>query len=121
MMRLVIVGLAVFGLVQAAWAQGAGPSATSVSLIFFAAGVVGAALKSYLANDQTTLSKKSLGDVILGGIGGILLPLVIPLPPATTVIQQAAIIASLTYVGVDVIQNALQKFGITLPGTPKQP
>jgi phosphate/sulfate permease len=117
MTRVLIVLLAVFGVVHEAWAQG-GPSATTVSVIFFVAGVVGAGLKSYLANDQTTLSKKSLGDVILGGIGGILLPLVTPLPAGTTVIQQAAIVAALSYVGVDVIQNALQKFGITLPGSP---
>ncbi len=87
------------------------------SLVFLLAGLVGAACKAYLSNDQATQSRKSLGDVLLGGLGGILLPTVIPVPPAWNLVQDAALVAALTYSGVDIIQNVLQKFGVTLPAT----
>jgi hypothetical protein len=89
-----------------------------VSVMFFVAGLVGAACKACLSNDQATWSRKSIGDVVLGGVGGILLPTIVPLPVAWNMLQQAALIAGLTYSGVDVIQNVLQKLGLALPGGP---
>lgn len=94
-----------------------------VSLVFFVAGVVGAACKAFFSNDQATWSRKSIGDVILGGLTGILFPLLspVPLPEQANLLQQAAIVAGAAYLGSDLIQNALQKFGITLPGVPFAP
>lgn len=91
------------------------------SLVFFLAGVVGAAGKAFFSNDQATWSRKSIGDIVLGGLGGILLPTVTPLPPAWNVLEDAALIAGLSYAGVDIIQNVLQKFGASLPGVPPSP
>lgn len=119
LMVAVLIGLL---MVVPAWAQpSTGVSPTTASLVFFAAGVLGAILKSYLSADQQTKSKKTLGDVILGGLTGILIPLLAPslIPANANIVQQAALVAVGAYAGSDIIQNALMKVGITLPAAPK--
>ncbi len=95
----------------------------TISAVFFVAGVVGAACKAFFSNDQATWSRKSFGDVVLGGLTGILFPLIspVPLPTDANILQQAAIVAGAAYMGSDLIQNALQKFGKSLPGVPPTP
>lgn len=96
-------------------------SPVMTSLMFFVAGLLGAACKAYLSNDQATFSRKSVGDVVLGGLTGLLFPLLspVPLPMHANLLQQAAMVAGAAYMGSDLIQNALQKFGISLnAGTP---
>ncbi len=93
-------------------------NAAIVSGIYFISGLLGAAVKAYGSNDQVTFSRKSVGDLILGGLTGILLPLVTPslIPSGANIVQQAAVVALLAYAGSDIIQNFLTKFGVTLPG-----
>ncbi len=98
-------------------------SPVMISIVFFVAGLAGAACKAFFSNDQATWSRKSVGDVVLGGLTGILFPLVspMPLPTDANILQQAAIVAAAAYMGSDVIQNVLQKFGKSLPGVPSAP
>lgn len=93
------------------------------SVVFFVAGLIGAACKAFFSNDQATWSSKSVGDVVLGGLTGILFPLFspMPLPEQANILQQAAVVAGVAYMGSDLIQNALQKFGKALPGVPPTP
>lgn len=93
----------------------------TISAVLFAAGLVGAAAKAWCSTDQATVSRKSIGDVLLGGLTGLLVPLFAPafLPAGANLLQQAALIALAAYTSADVIQNVLQKIGVTLPAAPK--
>lgn len=120
MLYWAVVSVALAVSVAPAWAQ-TKMGAAAASGVFFVAGLVGAGLKAYFSNDQATLGKKSVGDVILGGVSGILVPVLLPLPTDWNIVQQGALVVGLSYFGVDLIQNALQKVGVTLPPTPPKP
>ena len=90
-------------------------------LMFLVAGLVGGGLKAWLSGSQETLSKKSLGDVVVAGLVGLLWPLIgpIPLPKEATLLQQAGMITLICYAASHVVTSVLAKFGAPLdPGKP---
>lgn len=84
------------------------------SLAFLIAGLVAAALKSYVSADQATFSRKSVADIIIGGAVGLLYPLfpLVPLPTEATLLQQAALVGVLCYFSSDLLTGILTKLGI---------
>jgi uncharacterized membrane protein YraQ (UPF0718 family) len=82
-----------------------------VSVYLALGGIAGSALKAFVSNDQVTLSRKSIADVLLGGAVGVLLPLfpVIPIPKDASVLQQAALVGAVAYLAGDVLVNLFQK------------
>src|SRR5512137_364191 len=93
-------------------------NAAVVSVVYFVSGLIGSAIKAAGSHDQQTFSSKSLADLVLGGITGILVPLVMPslIPTNANIVQQGAVVAVIAYTGSDIIQNFLGKAGVTLPG-----
>jgi len=79
------------------------------TLIFLAAGALGAALRALAANDQDTFSRKSIVDVVVGALAGVLYPVfpVMALPTDASVWQQAALVALVGYVGASIAQNTI--------------
>ncbi len=87
----------------------------NVSLAYGIAGLIGSGLKAWVSNDQASLSKKSLADVLIGGAVGILYPLMpfVPFPEGANLLQQSAMIGVISYFSSDLITNVMTKFGIT--------
>src|SRR5262245_52576735 len=88
-----------------------GRTTMNPSLIFLLAGMLGAALRSLVASDQWTLSRKSVVDVVVGGLAGVLYPRfpLIGFPDGSTIWEQGAMIALLGYFGASVVQNILAR------------
>lgn len=94
-----------------------------VSLTFLLAGLVGGALKAFLSNSQENISVKSLGDVVIAGLVGLLWPALgpIPIPEKLTLIQQAGFITFISYTGSHVVTSVLGKIGYPLNAGPSSP
>ena len=74
-------------------------------------GLVGSALKAWITASQATFSKKSIGDVLIGGAVGLLWPVLgpIPIPADLAIAQKAALVGVLAYVASDFLQNAITR------------
>lgn len=82
----------------------------NTTLLLFIAGLVGSALRAASTYSHDTFSPKSITDVIVGGIVGVLYPLSgAPLPADPW--QAAAVVAGASYVGASVLQGALGRLG----------
>jgi VIT1/CCC1 family predicted Fe2+/Mn2+ transporter len=86
-----------------------------ISVAFGIAGLIGSGLKAWVSNDQASLSKKSLADVLIGGAVGVLYPLMplVPIPDHATMLQASTLIGIMSYFSSDLITNVLTKLGIT--------
>jgi uncharacterized membrane protein YraQ (UPF0718 family) len=89
-----------------------------LSIALALGGIVGSALRVFITNDQTTFSRKSIGDILVGGAVGVLWPLypLVELPVGASVLQQASLIGVVSYLAGDVIQNLVQRVGLKLNG-----
>ena len=89
-------------------------SPTIVSLVFLGCGVLGGLAKAYLTPEQSTLSRRSFGDVIVAGVVGVVGPAsgLIPIPDAWNIVQQGALVAGLCYLSSDLATGLLAKFGV---------
>lgn len=76
-----------------------------VSIATFLGGLVGSALRAIGAPEQETLSRKSVVDIAIGGIIGILVPLTVGLPADWPLIGKAASVAILSYSGSNLLQD----------------
>lgn len=83
------------------------------SLIFLIGGLIGGALKAWASNSQDTWSRKSLADVFVSGLVGLLWPSLgpIPLPAGANIVQQAAFIALVSYAASHLVTNVVEKLG----------
>ena len=83
------------------------------SIAFAVGGILGSSLKAVSSNDQTTFSRKSIVDIAIGGLVGILLPLfpLIPIPKDASMVQQMALVAAIAYFTGDLAVNFAQKLG----------
>lgn len=82
----------------------------NLNLLFCLAGLVGSALRAASTYSHDTFTAKSITDVIVGGIVGVLYPLSgAPLP--TDPWQAAAVVAGASYVGASVLQGVLGRLG----------
>jgi hypothetical protein len=92
---------------------------TKLQIALLIAGLLGSALKAYISTDQTTFSKKSVVDVVIGGLAALLIPQFFPslLPPDANVASTFAIVAVLSYVSSDLVQGVLGKIGVAIPGS----
>lgn len=86
----------------------------NASLAYGIAGLVGSGLKAWVSNDQSSFSKKSLADVLIGGAVGVLYPLFpfFPMPDGATLLQQSALIGVVSYFSSDLITNIMTKLGL---------
>lgn len=84
------------------------------SLIFLACGVLGGLAKAYLTPEQSTLSRRSFGDVLVAGVVGVVGPAlgIIPVPTDWNIVQQGALVAGLCYLSSDLATGMLAKVGI---------
>jgi hypothetical protein len=92
------------------------------SLIFLACGVLGGLAKAYLTPEQSTLSRRSFGDVVTAGIVGVVGPAsgIIPLPDGWNIVQQGALVAGICYLSSDLATGLLAKFNIA-PSPERRP
>jgi len=76
-------------------------------------GIAGAALRVFVSNSQTTLSKQSIGDILIGGAVGLLYPLypILEFPANASLYQKAGLIFVLSYLSADFVQNVIRKLG----------
>jgi len=74
---------------------------------FFLGGLVGSGLKAVITTSQETFSRKSVVDIAIGGMVGVLYPLYPIVPLEGTMLQQAAEIAVISYFAGDLLQNAI--------------
>lgn len=88
------------------------------TVLFFGGGLVGSACRAAIAPDQVTFSKKSVVDLIIGGLVGVIYPATGAPMLGANVIVQASFVAVLSYAGSGLIQDVLARAGIG-PGTPK--
>ena len=90
------------------------------TLYLILAGLAGSAIKAWISMDQATFSKKSIGDVLLGGAVGGLFPLFVDNLPSSIVemytkaslLQQALMIGAISYTASDLITGLLARFNI---------
>lgn len=97
---------------------------TKLQIALLIAGLLGSGLKAYVTQSQTTWSKKSLVDIIIGGFAALLIPIYLPslLPAGADVASTFAIVAVMSYASSDLIQNVLGKLGLSIQGgTPPAP
>lgn len=87
--------------------------AWQTSLIYLVGGLIGGALKAWASNSQDTLSRKSLADVVVSGLVGLLWPFLgpIPLPADANIVQQAGFIAFVSYAASHLVTNVVEKLG----------
>jgi hypothetical protein len=94
---------------------------TKTQIVLLVAGLLGSALKAWASNSQATLSKKSIIDVVIGGVAALLIPTFAPtmIPANATLVTQAAVIVMISYFSSSFIQNILTKLGVSADaGTP---
>lgn len=77
----------------------------ALSIATFLGGLVGSALRAAIAPDQEFASRKTVADVLIGGLVGILVPVTVGLPEAWTLAQKFAAIAVLAYTASNVLQD----------------
>ena len=96
---------------------------TTLQIALFVCGLLGSALKAYVTDSQATFSRRSIGDIITGGVIAVLVPIYLPalLPAAQNVFGQAMVIFALSYFSSDLLTNVLVKLGVKGidPGAPK--
>lgn len=82
-----------------------------LSLVLALAGVAGALARAGLTVSQPFLSRKTIGDALVGGFVGVLWPLypVIDFPASATLLQKAVIVMVIAYFAGDVLQNGLSR------------
>lgn len=51
---------------------------SSQEAVLLVAGLLGGAVRAWVASDQTTFSRKSVGDIIVGAVSSVFLPLAAP-------------------------------------------
>ena len=97
---------------------------TTLQIVLFLCGLLGSALKSYVTQSQGTFSRRSIGDILTGGVVAVLVPIYAPalLPGSQNVFGQGMVIFALSYFSSDLLMNVLTKVGIKgiESGTPKQ-
>jgi len=97
---------------------------TTLQIALFMCGLLGSALKSYVTQSQGTFSRRSVGDILTGGVVAVLVPIYAPalLPGSQNIFGQAMVIFALSYFSSDLLMNVLTKVGIKGidSGTPKQ-
>lgn len=79
-----------------------------VTIATFVGGIVGAGLRVMAAPDQETFGRKSVVDIVLGGIIGILVPVTVGLPEGS-VAAKGAIVALSSYAGSNLLQDVLAR------------
>lgn len=83
--------------------------ATLEALAFFAGGVVGCACRAAISKSQDFYTRKTVADLIIGGLTGIIYPVIAPIPiPSSAhanIIQQAAFVALVSYFVDHLLQN----------------
>ncbi len=91
---------------------------TKLQIALLLAGLLGSVLKAWATQSQETFSKKSVVDVVLGGLAAVLVPQFLPslLPPDANLLSTFAIVAVISYASADFVQNIIGKFGVALPG-----
>lgn len=91
----------------------------TLSIALFLAGLIGSALHAWATNSQTTWSKKSIIDVVIGGAVAALVPYYAPslLPSGQPIFVQACTMGLISYFSSDFVQNILGKAGIVLQGS----
>ena len=91
---------------------------TKTQLVLLLAGIIGSALKAWSSNTQTTFSKKSIIDVVIGGAAALLIPTFAPtmIPASATLLTQAAIIVMISYFSSSLVQNIMVKLNVDMPG-----
>jgi uncharacterized membrane protein YgaE (UPF0421/DUF939 family) len=97
---------------------------TKLQLALLAAGLLGSALHAYVTQSQTTFSKKSIVDVVIGGLAALLIPTYLPslIPAGSDIASTFAIVAVISYTSSDIVQNVLGKLGVSIQGgTPPAP
>jgi len=96
---------------------------TTLQLALFCCGLLGSALKAYVTTSQATFSRRSVGDVLTGGVIAVLVPIYAPvlLPAAENIFGQGMVIFALSYFSSDLVTNVLVKIGLKGidPGAPK--
>jgi len=88
-----------------------------ISAVYALAGLAGSTLKSYGSNDQKVKSRKGIVDVALGGLVGVLYPMLplVPIPSEANIVQQFAFVAIISYFTADNIINLMEKwFGVKI-------
>ena len=78
------------------------------SVVLFLGGVVGTACRALFSASQTTFSRKSCVDIVIGGVTGVLYPR-FPLIPliGMNLLEQAALVAIVSYVAASSLQNLI--------------
>jgi hypothetical protein len=77
----------------------------ALSIATFFGGIVGSALRAAISPDQSFASRKTVADIVIGGLVGILVPVTVGLPEAWTLEQKFAAIAVLAYTASNVLQD----------------
>ncbi len=72
-------------------------------LVLALGGILGAALRVVVTPEQPTFSRRTIADVVLGGVVGLLYPLypVVQFPADATLLQRAAIVGLVAYFSGD--------------------
>lgn len=92
----------------------------TATILFALGGLMGSALRVVITTDQETFSRKSVVDLIVGALIGIIYPLypLFPLPEGADLIQKSALIAVISYAGGDLVQSVMSRVGTGIKAGP---
>lgn len=81
-------------------------------LVFGIAGLIGAALRAAFNPEQVTLSRQTLGDVVLGGLIGVFFMDMSPVQfdPAMPLLKRAIGVAGVSWLAGDVLRDAIRRW-----------
>lgn len=87
--------------------------ATIEAIALASGGVLGCAARALVSQSQDLISRKTIADLIIGGLVGIVYPLIAPIPIPSSghanLIQQAAFVGIVSYVADHVLVNYFGK------------
>lgn len=102
------------------WAQTtqAPPFISALQVTYLVAGLIGGALKAAITNTQETISKRSLVDVVIGGLAAVLIPQFFPnlVPSGTNLFGQGVVVVLISYASSDFVQGILARLGVQAQG-----
>lgn len=86
-------------------------------------GVLGAAFKAWMTVSQETFSRRSVADVVIGGLVGLLWTVypVFQLPEGASLVQKGALVGIVAYTSSDLLSNLARRFGVVGPWADKPP
>lgn len=93
---------------------------TRLQLALFLGALLGTAMKAWATNSQATISKRSILDVIIGALSGLLVPSYFPklVPQGEGVLVAGAAMALVAYASSDFVQNVLGKINVKVDAKP---